>query len=620
MAEVIFALSEDINDIRKKEVSPDGDLTIINVGHEAGVNITATCGERGRCRTCRVKILSGQVPPPTMQDRIQLGEEEIRDNFRLGCQTKIIGDCKVLLAPPTEESGYQIMGGDLEATSAGLELESGVQKYFIEARAPVEEHHQTSDIEEILVCLPDKVHEQISLQILRQIPAVLRAKKGAMTVTTFNDTIISVEAGDTSAKKYGMAFDIGTTSIVGNLMDIDSGEQLATVGNINPQAQFGGDLMSRIAYAMFDTKKLTALRSKALNAITGFMREACETAGIEPDQIHKVVIVGNTCMHHVFLGIDTTYVGLAPYAPVVRSSLVFHASELPLKGAPNAVVCFLPIVAGFVGADTIACVLATKLYNSDKKRALVDIGTNGEVVMGDRHGLMACSAPAGPALEGAQIRHGMRGAVGAIEKVSIDSDVKCEVIGNAPAIGICGSGLVDAAAAMLESSVLNPSGLLQSDRAASLPDKLGSRFSKTEEGKEQFVLVWSQDSGRDEDIVLTQTDIRQLQLAKGAIVSGIVMLQKVMEIPSAELEELMLCGGFGNYISIKSAVDIKLLPKMPIDKISYVGNAAHLGAQMALLSEKERNRADTIAREMNHVALATHPDFQDIFVESLKFG
>jgi uncharacterized 2Fe-2S/4Fe-4S cluster protein (DUF4445 family) len=620
MAELIFTLSDDVESTRKKEVLPDGALTIINVAHDAGVNITATCGERGRCRACRIKVLSGQVPPPTMQDRIQLGEEEIRDNFRLACQTRVISDCNVLLAPPTEESGYQIMGGDLEAATVGLNLDSGISKYFIEAKAPVEEHHQTSDIEEVLNCLPEEVDRQLSLPILRQIPGVLRAKKGAMTVTAFNNKIISVEEGDTSGKKYGMAFDIGTTSIVGNLLDIDSGEQLATVGNVNPQAQYGGDLMSRIAYAMFDAKKLTALRSKALNAITGFIREACDQANIEREQIHKVVIVGNTCMHHVFLGVDTTYVGLAPYAPVVRSSLVFPASELPLKGAPNAVVCFLPIVAGFVGADTIACVLATKIYGSDKKRALVDIGTNGEVVMGDSTGLMACSAPAGPALEGAQIRHGMRGAVGAIEKVSITNNVDCEVIGNAPAIGICGSGLVDAAAAMLGSTVLNPSGLLQADKADSLPEELACRFSKTSEGRDQFVLVWSADSGRDEDIVLTQSDIRQLQLAKGAIVSGIIMLQKVMEIPDEELEELMLCGGFGNYISIQSAVDIKLLPKLPVEKITYVGNAAHLGAQMALLSEDERTRADQIAKEMNHVALATHPDFQEIFVEALSFG
>ena len=504
MAEIIFVLPNDGEKPRGKQVVPDESLTIINVAHDGGIDITATCGERGKCRACRIKILSGQVPPPTMQDRIQLGEEEIRDNFRLACQTKVISDCKVLLAPPTKESGYQIMGADLETQRVGLELDSGVEKFLIEAKAPTEEHHQTSDVEEMLKCLPEEIDRCLPLFILRQVPAVLRDKQGSMTVTTFNDRVISIESGDTTGKKYGMAFDIGTTSIVGNLLDIDSGEQLATVGNVNPQAQFGGDLMSRIAYAMFDTKKLTALRSKALNAITGFIREACEMAGIEPEQIHKIVVVGNTCMHHVFLGVDPTYVGLAPYAPVVRTSLSFHSSELPLKGAPNAVVCLLPIVAGFVGADTIACILATKIYDSKKKRALVDIGTNGEVVMGDHTGLMACSAPAGPALEGAQIRHGMRGAVGAIEKVSIDDDVACQVIGSAPAIGICGSGLVDAAAAMKSASVMAPSGLLKAENSSRLPNNLRQRFSKTDDGKEQFVLVWANESGREEDIVLTQ--------------------------------------------------------------------------------------------------------------------
>ena len=619
MAQLSFVSPDEEKPPRVKDIEPSGNMTIIKVGHAAGIDISATCGERGRCRACRVKILSGQVPPPTMQDRIQLGEDEIRENFRLACQTQVIGDCTVLLAPPMKESGHQIMGGDFEVERAGLELDSGIEKFFINANAPTEENHQTSDTEEILSCLPAEIDQHLQLSLLRKIPGILRAEQGALTITTFNNRVIAIEPGNTADKKYGMAFDIGTTSIVGNLLDLETGEQLASVGNINPQAQYGGDLMSRIAYAMFDSKKLTALRSKVLNSITGFIREACDTSKISPEHIHKIVIVGNTCMHHIFLGIDTTHVGLAPYAPVVRDALSFHASELPLKGAPNAVVCFLPIVAGFVGADTIGCILATRIYASEEIRALVDIGTNGEVVMGNRDGLMVCSAPAGPALEGAQIRHGMRGAVGAIERVSIDGDVHCVTIGNAPAIGICGSGLVDAVAAMLSTGILKSSGLLKAYGDGRLSAKINERFTKTEDNKEQFVLVWADESGRDEDIVLTQQDIRQLQLAKGAIVSGVMMLQKVMGVPDEKLKEVMLCGGFGNYISTESAVKIKLLPNLALDTITYLGNAAHLGSQMALLSEMERERAQKIAREVRHVALAMHPDFQDIFVEALKF-
>jgi uncharacterized 2Fe-2S/4Fe-4S cluster protein (DUF4445 family) len=438
-------------------------------------------------------------------------------------------------------------------------------------------------------------------------------------VTTFNDEVIDIEVGDTSAHRYGMAFDIGTTSVVGTLMDLTTGEQLAAVGGLNPQAQYGGDLMSRIAYAQFDESKLATLRGKILSGINEFIKEACEKAGIAAEHVYKIVVVGNTCMHHVFLGVDVSYVGLAPYAPVVRDLLVYPAREVPLKAAPNARVCLLPIVAGFVGADTMACVLATRIYESQEIRALVDIGTNGEVVMGAQGRLFACSAPAGPALEGAQIRHGMRGAVGAIERVEIDSDVSCKVIGDAPAIGICGSGLIDACANMVDARIIDANGLLRRESAPALTAALQSRMTQGESGRE-FVLVPRAQAGRDHDITVTQADIRQLQLAKSAIYSGIVMLRDVMGVSNDDIHELMLCGGFGNYISIESSVKIRLLPEMPTERITYMGNAAAIGAQMALLSETERLRAFDLAQGIEHVALAARPEFQDIFVDGMNFS
>ncbi len=415
-----------------------------------------------------------------------------------------------------------------------------------------------------------------------------------------------------------MAFDIGTTSVVGTLMDLGSGEQLAAVGGLNPQAQYGGDLMSRIAYAQFDPAKLVTLRAKILGAINDFIKEACGKAGVSAENVYKIVVVGNTCMHHIFLGIDVTYVGLAPYAPAVRDLLVYPARELPLKAAPNARICMLPIVAGFVGADTMACVLATRIYESEEIRALVDIGTNGEVVMGSRDKLFACSAPAGPALEGAQIRHGMRGALGAIEKVQIGDDVACSVIGDAPAVGICGSGLIDACAKMLDARIIDANGLLRREESPPLTPALQSRIVQGEGGR-QFVLVRKGEAGRDHDISITQADIRQLQLAKSAIYSGIMMLRDVMGIADDQIRELMLCGGFGNYISIESSVKIRLLPPLPVERITYMGNAAAIGAQMALLSETERLRAFELAQGIEHVALAARPEFQAIFVEGMNF-
>jgi uncharacterized 2Fe-2S/4Fe-4S cluster protein (DUF4445 family) len=599
---------------------PIGD-TLLDAAMAAGADISATCGRRGRCRSCRVKIISGSAPPPTLQDRVQLGHEEVQEQFRLACQTRVIGPCHIMVAPPRTETGHQILAGNSEAHLSDLDICSGVEKFFLEAKAPEDEHTQTTDYQEILDKLPgitgshEATKARASLDVLRRLPSVLRIESGRLTVTTFANRIIDIEPGDTSQHMYGMAFDIGTTSIVGTLVNLQSGEELVAFGSINPQAVYGGDLMSRISYAQFDEKKLATLRGVVLKAINGFIEEACVKAEISAGHIYKIVVVGNTCMHHIFLGIDTSYVGLAPYAPVVSESIVLPSSELPLKRAPNAMVCLLPIIAGFVGADTTAAILATKIHESEETRCLVDIGTNGEVIMGSKNRLMACSAPAGPAFEGGQIYQGMRAAVGAIEKVHIDDDIHLEVIGDAKPIGICGSGLVDAVASMIDAELVNGAGRLRKENFDRIPEKLRSRF-KSHDGTRSFVLAWADESGAAKDIALTQMDIRQLQLAKAAIYAGIVMLQKVMEVTDDELHELYLCGGFGNYINMENAIKIRLVPNLPLERIPYFGNAALMGAQIALLSEADRTSADEIVASVEHLALATHPAFQDIFVEA----
>ena len=625
--EVCFVDPDDATTVRRARIGRGASL--LDAARVAGVAMDATCGARGRCRSCRCKVLSGDVSPATMQDTLQLGHEEVQERFRLGCQTRPVTDCEVLALPPKSEAGHQILtgghrigAGTLDggvADRAGFAIDSGVTKHVVTASPPREEHRQTSDLAQVLAAIEAPVDRRVPVSALRKIPGELRKQRGELTVTTFNGRIVDVEAGDTSEHAYGMAFDIGTTSIVGTLLHLETGEELAAVGSVNPQTVYGGDLMSRIAYAQFDEKKLVALRAKVLNAINGFIREACASAGVSREHVYKIVVVGNTCMHHIFLGVDVTFVGLAPYAPAVSDGIVVPAGDLPLKTAPNAQVCLLPIVAGFVGADTMACVLATRIYESDELRALVDIGTNGEVVMGSKERLMACSAPAGPALEGAQIRHGMRGAMGAIEAVRIDDDVHCSVIGSARAIGICGSGLIDACAKMVGAGVIDGMGRLGPPADLErLPAAVVARLRTGDAGVE-FVLVWDAHAGKGEDVTLTQGDIRQLQLAKSAIYSGIVLLQRVMGIDDADLAELMLCGGFGNYINTESAVAIRLLPDIALDRISYVGNAAHLGAQMSLLSERERTRAEELARRIEHVALAARPDFQDIFIDGMSF-
>jgi uncharacterized 2Fe-2S/4Fe-4S cluster protein (DUF4445 family) len=602
---------------RRALTAPAG-TTILTAAHGGGVDITATCGGRGRCTSCRVKFVAGTIPPPTIADEVQLGDDLVREGYRLACQCRLDEPVSVLVAPPRDEQSFQILGpGRGPAGTPGLALDSGVTKQVVEVALPREEHHQTSDVEQ-LVAAVGLTPRDVSPSVPAELPAALRGDDGTVTVTTFAGRIMAVERGDTAGMKFGLAIDIGTTTVVTSLLELESGEQLASVSSLNPQAVFGGDLMSRIAFVQFNPGNLRKLTTRIVGLLNQHVTEVCREAGVLPKWIYKAVIVGNTCMHHLLLGIDPSWVGLAPYAPVMRHPLELAARELPLKIAPEARVCLLPLVAGFVGADAVAVGLATRIYAGAEQRAAVDIGTNGEVLLGSRAHLWACSAPAGPAFEGAQIRHGMRGAQGAIDRVAVADDIQVHTIGEAPALGICGSGLIDLLAGLLDAGVIDPSGLIQVEARAALAPRLGERVVMRGEER-QVIVLRAGEAGAEREIVLTQEDVRQVQLAKGAIASGVAMLLHVAGLSPEGLGELMLAGGFGNYLSIPSAIRIGLIPRIPLERVRYVGNAAALGAQLALLSEAERARAEAVAGAIEHVSLAAHPDFERLFVESMNF-
>jgi len=601
---------------RQLQVAPG--TTILKAAHASGIDITATCGGRGRCTSCRVKFVKGTIPPPTIMDELQLGDDLVREGYRLSCQCAVTERITVQVSPPLDERAFQILGADRQAQEmARVAINAGVAKQVVKIGLPHEEHHQTSDLEALLAAIGRRP-EDVPVEILKQLPRMLRGEAGEVTVTTFGRQVLAAENGDTAALKFGLAVDIGTTSVVTTLIELESGEQLASVSSLNPQAVFGGDLMSRIAFCQFNPANLRKLQTRIVGLLNQHVEQVTRDSGVLAKWIYKVVVVGNTCMHHLLLGIDPSYVGLAPYAPVMRHPLVLPARELFLKVNPEARVCLLPIVAGFVGADAVAVALATRIYDSPEIRIAVDIGTNGEVLLGSREKLWACSAPAGPALEGAQIKHGMRAALGAIDKVWVEDDIRTHAIGEAAPQGICGSGILDALAALLHAGVIDWTGLIRVEDRGRFPPALRERIVTRGEDR-QIVLLRAGEAGAPREIVLTQDDVRQVQLAKGAIASGVRMLQHVAGVADQGIAELMLAGGFGNYLSIPSALRIGLIPPLPIGRIRYVGNAALLGAQLCLLSERERERAERIARRVEHVSLAAHPDFQDIFVESMNF-
>ena len=592
---------------------------LLRVAHAHRIDVTATCGGRGRCTSCRVKFVAGTVPPPTINDELQLGDDLVREGYRLSCQALAVEAVTLQIAPPLDESAFQILGAERDAGAlARVVMDSGIRKRCLRVELPREEQRQTSDLE-ALCRAAGLAPEAVPLEVVRTLPAVLREAKGEVTVATFRDAPLAVERGDTSAMAFGLAIDVGTTSVVTTLLELASGEVMASVSSLNPQAVFGGDLMSRIAFAQWSPANLRKLQSRILGLLNQQIDEVLERSGVLPQWVYKLTVVGNTCMHHVLLGIDPTHVGLAPYAPVLRHPVVLPARALHLKVNPEARLCLLPIVAGFVGADAVAVALATRIYESPEVRAAVDIGTNGEVVMGTRERLIACSAPAGPALEGAQIRHGMRGAVGAIDRVWLEGGrIHWHVIGEAAPQGIAGSGLIDAVAVALDAGLVDWTGLIGVEGRDALPPPLRDVVALRAQERLLILVPRGQAAGGGE-IVLSQEDIRQVQLAKGAIAGGIRMLQRVLGVDDARLAELMLAGGFGNYLSARSARRIGLIPALPLERVRYVGNAAALGAQLALLSEPERARAERLAREIEHVSLAAHPDFHDIFVDSMNF-
>jgi uncharacterized 2Fe-2S/4Fe-4S cluster protein (DUF4445 family) len=611
----------------RRELSVAAGTSILKAAHNGGVDVTATCGGRGRCTSCRVKFVDGTIPPPTIMDEIQLGDDLVREGYRLSCQCAVTEPITVLLAPPLEEQAFQILGAGPGVGGLGVRIDAGIGKELVKVSLPREEHHQTSDLEQLAAAV-GVAPDDVGPSVLTGLPQALRDDPSGVTVTTFTSssgnamrtrrTVIAVERGDTTAMKFGLAIDVGTTTVVTTLIELTSGEQLASVSSLNPQAVFGGDLMSRIAFAQFNPVNLRKLHTRIVGLLNQHVAEVCRTSGVLPKWIYKAVVVGNTCMHHLLLGIDPSHVGLAPYAPVMRHAAVLPARDVPLKIAPEGRVCLLPLVAGFVGADAVAVALATRLGETPALRVAVDIGTNGEVLLGSRARLLACSAPAGPALEGAQIRHGMRGAQGAIDRVSIDHDVHVHTIGDAPALGICGSGLIDLLAGLLDAGVVDWTGLIGVEARESLPPALRDRVVMR--GEERvFIVLRSGEAGSRGEIALTQDDVRQVQLAKGAIASGITMLLHVAGVPLERVEELMLAGGFGNYLSIPSAIRIGLIPALPPPRVRYVGNAASLGAQLCLLSEAERAHAETIAARTEHVSLAAHPDFEQIFVDAMNF-
>lgn len=611
--------------------------TAFNAAAWLGLPIESTCGGRGTCGKCKVRV-EGDAVPITAADQHYLNAEELAAGWRLSCELEVLRDV-VIHIPRLMAVHKTAMVG----VGRPVRLEPDVQKVFLRLPQPALDD-QRADYERLAAVLTELGYAvRGDLRAWRSLPAILRQADFAVTAVLVGDHLAAVEPGDTTATCYGLAFDIGTTTVVGNLADLHQGVVVGVASDLNGQAIYGADVISRIGYATKQPGGLEELQARVVATINGIIDRLLSETGVALEHIYEMTVVGNTTMLHLFLGLDPGAIARAPFIPVIRGPASVPAADLGVHMHPHGLVYVFPVIGAYVGGDTVAVLLASELltraHAATPKRSLegrkivharhkpqgvrlaIDVGTNGEIALGSAERTLATAAAAGPAFEGAEISCGMRAAAGAIEGVRLNGDVHLQVIGDVPPIGVCGSGLIDVAAELLRVGLLEPSGRLLSRpeaEARGLPPGLCRRLRQNGQVQE-FVLAWAEESGEGRDIALTQKDIRALQYAKGAIASGITILKQLLGVEDEDIEEVLLAGAFGSYINPASARAIGLVPPLPLERIKAIGNAAGEGAKIALLSFRERQVAEAIPTRVEYVELSGRADFNQVFMEALSF-
>ena len=585
---------------------------------DAGLEFDFLCGGRGTCGKCRIRIAEGSTSPVTREEEM-FQAKELDEGIRLACMTTVHNDLIVEL-PNQKKLQHNIL---IASDERAFQIEPHLHKVFIEVDKPSRET-QSSDwrrLKESLVKQGYKDSEiESTVSILRQMPDVIRGANNHITAVMYESKVAGIEPQDSTKTMLGMAFDIGTTTIVGYLLDLYSGKELSVVSTLNPQTTFGADVISRLTFASHEENGLMKLQGVVVEAINELIAEAVQKASVTLSQIYGISIAGNTCMHHIFLGINPQSIAVAPYVPALSEPLILDASELKISINQAGKVFMLPNIAGFLGADTVAVLLSTELDRSEDIKLVIDIGTNGEIALGSREKIVACSAAAGPAFEGAQISSGMRGAVGAIDHVYYRDKLEYSVIGGGEPLGICGSALLDAVAGLVELGILNKRGKILA--VEQLTNPAAHRFKENLiqfEGQVAFLLAEASTTGHGRPIMITQSDIRELQMAKGAMAAGVRVLMETYGIQAQDIKEVLLAGAFGNYLNPHSACVIGLIPPELESEIKMIGNAAGTGSKLALLSSSEFRRAKDIAEVVKFVELGSYPRFNNIFGECTYF-
>jgi uncharacterized 2Fe-2S/4Fe-4S cluster protein (DUF4445 family) len=585
-------------------------VTLFDAASWNGIAIDSTCGGHGTCKKCRVRI-ADDAPAPTSLDIRAYTAGELRDGWRLACRTLATRDTTVEVPPLTTRPKAATVGVGRQVI-----LRPAVQKRYLELAEP-DLADQASDLERVLAQLDD-LEPRAELPVLRTLGRTLRAADYKVTAVVVDDVLIAVEPGDTTGRRFGIAFDLGTTTVVATLLDLGTGTPAAVAATLNKQQPFGADVITRISATMMDPGALDKLQALAQETLAELAAAVCAEAGVGPHEVYEVALAGNATMTHLVLGIDPEPLGMAPFIMATRLFPEVLAADLGLPVHPRARAVMFPAFGAYVGGDINAGLLASGMDRDARVRLFVDIGTNCEIVLGNREWLLATAAPAGPAFEGAAIRCGMRAADGAIEVVTMTPDeLTMKVIGDAEPLGLCGSGLVDAVTGLVRLGLLDSSGrFVPEEEAGALAPGLAGRLTSI--GKERvFVLHWR--GAAEDSIYLSQRDVRELQFAKAAIATGWHILLEEAGLTQADVKQVLLAGSFGSYLSPAAAIRIGLVPKVPVQRVVPAGNVAGEGAKMALLSLRERAGGLALLEEVRYVELSDRADFNDRFVEQLNF-
>lgn len=617
-----------------KSVEVARDTTLLEAALSCGVYISASCGGEGVCGRCKVRLLKGDLasqPSPVLT----LAQKQ--DKIYLACLSSVTGDVEVEVLPESrldldalsaEEVAFRLKGmysaaEDVEVVSSGekeaFALDPLVKKSYLELPSPTMDD-RISDLERIFRALdhkqPDAAPLQASLSTIRSLGAVMRDAGWKVTVTLGDrqavTELLQVSGADTTKQLFGIAFDIGTTTITGQLVDLRTGRNAAAKAAYNKQATFGSDVITRIIYAKKDNG-LEQLHDAVVDTANGIIRELVASSGVDMNDLAYCVAAGNTTMLHLLMSIDPAYIRHDPYTPTANYLPVVRAAETDIQINPHGLLYAVPGVASYVGGDIVAGVLASGLYEAEELSLLIDIGTNGEIVLGNREFMVCCAASAGPAFEGSGVSCGMRASKGAVQQVTLSPgsfESRCVTIAGEPASGICGSGYIAALSQMLSAGLIDRSGKIKVDSHA--------RVREGEAGRE-FLLLAKDEAGSLKDIVISEADIENLKRAKAAVYAAVSVLAKYMDMRLEDIKKVYIAGGFGTYLEIESAVRIGLLPDLPRNCLHFIGNSSLAGARQILLSRKARSTAEEAARKMTYLELSVHPGYMDEYMAALFF-